>query len=32
MNAVLAGICSVTAGLCFVYMGGRPGLLRGDKV
>lgn len=28
MNAVLAGICAVTAGLCWVYIGGRPGVLR----
>jgi hypothetical protein len=32
MNAVLAGICSVTAVLCFVYMGGRPRLLSGNRV
>lgn len=28
MNAVLAGICGVTATLCFVYLGGTPGFLR----
>ena len=29
MNAVLAGLCGVTAVLCFVFLGGRPGILRG---
>jgi hypothetical protein len=29
MNAVLAGLCGVTAVLCFVFLGGRPGVLRG---
>lgn len=28
MNAVLAGICGVTATLCFVYLGGTPRFLR----
>jgi hypothetical protein len=32
MNAVLAGICSITAVLCFVYMGGKPRLLSGNRV
>jgi hypothetical protein len=27
MNAVLAGICSVTAVICFMYLGGTPRLL-----
>jgi hypothetical protein len=29
MNAVLAGLCGATAVLCFVFLGGRPGGLRG---
>jgi hypothetical protein len=29
MNAVLAGVCGATALLCFVFLGGRPGILRG---
>ncbi|MCJ1443716.1 MAG: hypothetical protein MMC23_004216 [Stictis urceolatum] len=28
MNAVVAGICAVTAGVCFMYIGGRPKKLR----
>ena len=28
MNVVLAAICAVTAVLCFVYMGGKPKILR----
>ncbi|TKA75984.1 hypothetical protein B0A55_03255 [Friedmanniomyces simplex] len=31
MNAVLAGICAVTAGLCFVFIGGRPKVLSWRK-
>ena len=31
MNAVLAGLCSVTALLCFVYLGGKPKALGGRK-
>ncbi|EMC91601.1 hypothetical protein BAUCODRAFT_160297 [Baudoinia panamericana UAMH 10762] len=31
MNAVLAGICLATSALCFVYIGGKPRLLRRKK-
>jgi len=31
MNAVLAGVCGFTALLCFVFLGGRPGVLRGGR-
>lgn len=31
MNAVLAGICGITAVLCFVYLGGTPRLLSKAK-
>lgn len=29
MNAVLAGLCAVTAGLCWAFVGGRPKVLGG---
>jgi len=29
MNAVLAAVCGVTAMLCFVFLGGKPGILKG---
>ena len=28
MNAVVAGLCAVTAGLSYVFLGGRPGVMR----
>ena len=31
MNAVLAGICAVTALLCFVYIGGKPRILSSKR-
>jgi hypothetical protein len=33
MNAVFAGMCFVVSGLCFVFLGGKPRILRrgGEK-
>ena len=31
MNAVLAGVCAITAALCWVYIGGKPKMFSGGK-
>lgn len=31
MNAVIAALCAVTAGLSFVFVGGKPGWMRGKR-